>query len=366
MKCLLFSDVHLDAPFAWADPTIARRHRQALRGALTRIVALAQEIAPDVVICGGDLYEHDRVSPDTAEFLRSQFENLHPIPVFIAPGNHDWYGLESIYHRTVWSPNVRIFASDRLEPVKLADGITLWGGAHITPARTEGFLESFRVDRSGLHFALFHGSERSVLSFEGGGKAMHAPFDSDQIEPAGLHHVFLGHYHTPRDADRYTYPGNPDPLTFGEHGERGVVIATWLSDGAVLRSRRRVAVSEVSEIEIDMTGCASRQEVLERITRTLSPLSGIVRVTLVGEVGTAVDVRGEDFRREDLASGLDGLVVRSRIRPSYDFVAIAQEHTVRGQFVRDVQNSELAEDERLRVLVTGLRALEGRDDLEVI
>ncbi len=366
MECLLFSDVHLDAPFAWADPTGARRHRQALRETLTRIIALAHEIGPDVVLCGGDLYEHDRVSPDTTEFLRSQFEHLHPMPVFIAPGNHDWYGLESIYHRTVWSPNVRIFAKDHLEPVPLADGVTLWGGAHNTPARTEGFLEHFRVDRGGLHLALFHGSERSTLTFEGSGKVMHAPFDAGQIESAGLHHVFLGHYHTPRDAERYTYPGNPDPLTFGEDGERGVVIATCLPDRTVVRSRRRVAVSEVSDIEIDMTGCSSRQEVLDRVAQALAPLSGFVRATLVGEVGTAVDAKGEDFRREDLASGLDGLVVRSRIRPSYDFASIAQEHTVRGQFVRDVQASGLPEGERLRVLVTGLRALESRDDLEAI
>lgn len=366
MEYVLFSDVHLDAPFAWADPSLGRRRRQALRDTLTRIVSLAQEITPDAVLCGGDLYEHDRAAPDTAEFLRTQFERLHPIPVFFAPGNHDWYGPESVYCRTAWSPNVHIFASDRLEPVTLADGVTLWGGAHFTPARTQGFLEHFQVDRGGLHLALFHGSERTTFPFEGSGKTMHAPFDVDQIERAGLHYVFLGHYHRLRDTDRYTYPGNPDPLTFGEDGERGMVIATCLPDGTVSPRRRRAGVSEVSDLEVDVTGCNSRQDVLERVTQTLAPLSGSVRITLVGEMATAVDLRSEDLRREGLAPRLDGLIVRTRIRPGYDFASIAQEPTVRGQFLRDVQATELPEDERLRVLVTGLRALEGRADLEVI
>jgi hypothetical protein len=45
---------------------------------------------------------------------------------------------------------------------------------------------------------------------------------------------------------------------------------------------------------------------------------------------------------------------------------IATEETVTGQFVRDVLTAdELSEDERLRVLVTGLRALEGATDLGV-
>jgi len=56
-----------------------------------------------------------------------------------------------------------------------------------------------------------------------------------------------------------------------------------------------------------------------------------------------------------------------RISVAYDFVMLAEERTVRGQFVRSVQvASELDDDERRRVLITGLRALDGRtDELEV-
>jgi hypothetical protein len=54
------------------------------------------------------------------------------------------------------------------------------------------------------------------------------------------------------------------------------------------------------------------------------------------------------------------------MRTAYDIDAIGDEKTVRGQFVRDVTAASMDEDERYRVLVTGLRALAGRDDLEVI
>src|SRR5437879_2127205 len=106
MQLLLFSDVHLDTPFEWAPPALARRRRQALRDTLLRIVQLAIEIRPDAVLCGGDLYEHERFSPDTAAFLRSALAQLHPLPVYVAPGNHDWYGSESLYRQVQWSPNV--------------------------------------------------------------------------------------------------------------------------------------------------------------------------------------------------------------------------------------------------------------------
>ena len=50
---------------------------------------------------------------------------------------------------------------------------------------------------------------------------------------------------------------------------------------------------------------------------------------------------------------------------AYDLEVIAQERTVRGQFVRDVLDFGFSAGEQRRVLVTGLRALDGRDDLEV-
>jgi len=63
------------------------------------------------------------------------------LPVYLAPGNHDWYGPESLYRLANWSPNVHLFTQDHLVPVNLADGLILWGAAHRAPANTDGFFE---------------------------------------------------------------------------------------------------------------------------------------------------------------------------------------------------------------------------------
>ena len=54
------------------------------------------------------------------------------------------------------------------------------------------------------------------------------------------------------------------------------------------------------------------------------------------------------------------------LRPGYDFDTLRIEPTVRGQFVADVLGAGLDTVEERRVLMTGLRALEGRRDLEVL
>jgi exonuclease SbcD len=366
LKFVLFSDLHLDAQFSWLsnDPPVARKRRQALRNTLCRIVDLVSEVRADALLCGGDLYEHERFTPDTVQFLRATFAQLHPTPVFLAPGNHDWYGLRSVYAQAEWTDNVRVFRESRLEPVTLANGLTLWGAAHRAPANTDNFLAGFRVDRGGVNLALFHGSEQSWFSAQGEDKAPHAPFRPEEIEQAGLQHAFLGHFHRPRDADNYTYPGNPDPLTFGEDGQRGAVIVTVDSSGAVHRERRVVAETQSVDLAVDVSGCASQQEIRDRIVASVANRRGVARVTISGDLDAAVDLRPGDL--EQAAPHLDALrVCLGRLNLGYDFDAIAAEPTVRGQFVHEVRSAALSEEQRRRVLVTGLRALDGRDDLDV-
>ncbi|HEX6344760.1 metallophosphoesterase family protein [Umezawaea sp.] len=361
MKLLLFADLHLDTSFA-ATPFpagVAGGRRAALRATLERITALARSERVDALLCAGDLYEHDRFSPATAEFLRDAFEDV-AVPVHVAPGEHDRYGPRSPYQQVAWSSNVHVFTEDRLVPEPLADGVTLWGAAHRAPVTAEGFLTGFEVGRGGVNLALFHGSEVAGLAGQGSGTAPHAPFTAEQVEASGLDHAFVGHFHTPVDAPRHTCPGNPDPLTFGESGPRGAVLCTVHDDGRVERVRHDVSTSRVHDVAVDLAGAAHVDEVRERIAAAAAGLTGTARVTLGGEVGPDVDLSPAGL--VSAAPHLDALVPRfGNLVVAHDLTALAEEPTVRGRFVRDVRaDPRLDDDTRRRVLVTGLRALDGR------
>ena len=362
MRLLHFADLHLDAPFAWARPETARLRRRNRRETLTRILKLADEERVDALLCAGDLFEHERFTPDTVAFLRESFAKTDR-PIYLAPGNHDWYSARSPYAVVPWSPNVHLFTEARLTPVELADGLTLWGAAHRAPANTGPFFADFRPDRGGVHLALAHASERSALPFQESGKELHAPFDAAELEAAGIDHAFLGHYHVARDRDRYTYPGNPDPLEFGESDGRGVVLATVGADGTVARERRSVAISQVHDVSVPLDGCVHVDDLRDRVSNAIAGLTGSVRVTLKGEVPADLPIESSGLAM--LGDHLDGLVIRSgNLVPAYDLEAIQAEPTVRGQFARDALL--IADEDRQRkVLITGLRALEGRRDLEV-
>lgn len=367
MKLAILADIHLDTPFAQLSAAQARRRRRGIQDALRAAIDRSAAERVEAILVAGDLYEHDRISlsPETQNFLRDLFGSVAPTPVLISPGNHDWLGPKSLYDVVRWTENVWIFRQTRLEPVELVPGITVWGAAHHAPTGTTGFLERFRVDRDGVNLALFHGSEQSGFAFQGDDKKRHGPFTAAQIEESGLDHAFVGHYHSPVDGERHTYPGNPEPLSFGEDGMRGLVLVDVHADGSLTRERIVVSQTRVFDKDVEVTGCSSNSEIRERVRLAVAGLSGYVRVTLAGELHPDVSFLPGDVSTED--HGLDALVVRvSNIQTGYDLETLAAEKTVRGQFVQDVLTAPLDEETRRRVIATGLRALAGRADLEVV
>ena len=353
MRILLVSDLHLDTAFGWAGPALGDVLRANLRATLDRIGTLARHSRVDVVVCGGDLFDQARATPDTLAHLRTTFAELES-PVHLAPGDDDWCGPSSPYRQVDWTPNVHVFTDPELTPVTLEDGLTLWGGAHDSPASTGGFLDGFHVKRDGVNLALFHGCETGTTA----AAVPYAPFRAEQVEAAGLDHALLGHVHTPVDHGRFTYPGNPCPLTPGETGPRGAVVVTVAPDGSVERTRYDVAGGRVHEVTVDVTGTIRAAEVRERVEAAVADLTGVVRVTLNGALAPTVDLAD----LTGLGGHLDGLVLRQgRFVIGHDLDALARERTVRGQFVRDVRaDPSLDEDTRTRVLLAGLRALDGR------
>lgn len=371
MRFLAFSDLHLDAPFAQGGRDLAELRRAELRGTLERTIGLATKLEVDAVLCAGDLYEHDRFTPDTVRLLERVFWEVAPIPVLISPGNHDWYGPKSLYRAATWSENVHIFPSGEMTSWDGLEGIRVWGFAHQKPSGTSNPLERFRVGGEAVHLGLFHGSESSgwsrALQLDER-KQQHAPFSAEHIEAAGLTHCVVGHYHQRVEGERYTYGGAPAVLSFGEPGNGGAVELVFNETGELAkREWHKVSELEVhSDLEVDVTGCGDIGQIEKKLAELLAPLSGIGRVTFVGELSPTAHF---DLRRLAAPKGpLEHLSVRAGdLRTGYDLAQIRSESTVRGEFVKVVEaDEELDPETRQRVIVTGLRALEGRDDLEVV
>ena len=356
LKIIHGADFHLDSPFAGLSPERAAQRRGEQRELLDRLAGLAREKQADLVLLAGDLLDSERVFRETAQALRAALAAI-PCPVFIAPGNHDFYSPRSVWTSLDWPENVHIFTSDALEAVELP-GCTLWGRAFSDAHQTACPLEGLTVPGDGrLHIACVHGCVGTGNDY--------GPITPGEIAASGLDYLALGHVHQGSGLQReggtwWAYPGCPEGRGFDETGEKGVLYVE-AEPGRVTAQFVPLAKVRYEIITADITGpdgaLFNIREALPGRTRDL-----VGRLILTGE-GQAPDLANLELM---LAPEFYGLTIIDRTRLPQDLWARREEDALTGLFLRTMWDKCQGEpDNPLWQLAAryGLAALEGGEEV---
>ena len=206
------ADFHLDSPFSGLSPDQAARRRGEQRELLGRMAQAARERAADLVLLAGDLLDSERVFQETAQALARALGDI-PCPVFLSPGNHDFWSPRSVYATLDWPENVHIFSSPQMEAVELPQlGCTVWGRAFYDSRQTDSPLAGFRApEGKGVQIMCVHGDTAPQSEY--------GPLSPAEIETSGLDYLALGHIHQGsglRRAGRtfWAYPGCPEAVSY--------------------------------------------------------------------------------------------------------------------------------------------------------
>ncbi len=348
-------DLHLDSPFRSLPAQEALRRRREQRSTLEALRDLALERRADLLLLSGDLFDTQQVFPETVDALRRVLGQL-PCPVFISPGNHDYWSTRSPYAQP-WPENVHIFQEEALTPCSLPDlGVTVYGCAFVGPDRDDDPLRGFAAPNGGLSIGLVHGDV---------GGSRYGPIDPASIAGSGLTYLALGHVHQFGGLNRaggtfWAYPGCLQGRGFDETGDKGALVVEL--DGET-----------VSAQLVPLPGP-------RYLTRTLS-------VTGVDPAGALADTLQEGFSEDYLRLTLTGeaepidlvalralgaplcrsLELRDDTQPPRDVWAKAEEDTLTGLFLRELRRrlDEAPQEEQATLhlaLRFGLAALEGREE----
>lgn len=356
LKIIHGADFHLDSPFAGLSPERAARRRGEQRALLDRLAGLAREKGADLVLLAGDLLDSERVYPETARALRAALADI-PCPVYIAPGNHDFYSRRSVWATLDWPENVRIFTGGDPERVDLP-GCTLWGRAFTDPHQDACPLEGLEIPDDGrLHIACLHGNVGT-----GNDYGSIAPSD---IASSGLDYLALGHVHQGSGLQKegntfWAYPGCPEGRGFDELGEKGVLYVE-AEPGHVTAQFVPLAKYRYEIVSVDLTGAP------DPLSAIRSALPGdtehlICRVILTGE-GPSPDLAALD---RALSPAFYGLTLVDRTRLPRDLWARREEDALTGLFLQAMWEQCQAEpDNPLYQLAAryGLAALEGGEEI---
>ena len=152
------ADFHLDSAFGALDQRRAAARRRESRETVLRLANYVGCHGVDLVLLAGDLFDSAAAFRETGEQLSAALGQMEA-QVFIAPGNHDWYGPGSPYRTVDWPENVHIFSENTLTAVELPEwNLVIHGAAFTAPDQPESLLRGFTAPADGkLHMGLLHG-----------------------------------------------------------------------------------------------------------------------------------------------------------------------------------------------------------------
>ena len=216
IKILHSADWHLDTPFVGKTPGQVEYLRRELQKIPGKVASICREEQCDLMLLSGDLFDGP-CTGDSVAVVKQALEEA-AVPVFIAPGNHDFAGP---WLTETWPENVHIFTRQAMESVYLKDLDCRVYGAGFTSMDCPGLLDGFRAGE-GVSVAVLHGDPTQANS-------PYCPISKTQVAESGLAYLALGHIHKggsfPAGGTLCAWPGCPMGRGFDEEGEKGLLIA---------------------------------------------------------------------------------------------------------------------------------------------
>lgn len=376
MRFIHCADIHLDSVMETdLSPEEASGRRRELFQTFMRLFDWAQENHADAVLISGDLFDSDMIGSGTAASVLDVFAAHPDLDIYYLRGNHD-SNCSPITDGHI-PDNLHLFHHSWIA-YEAAPGILVAGAELFTASEGSDAAEKSHRLLSALSFnASEHDSTFRIVMLHGTlteGTHSSSPdsIPSGILRGKGIDYLALGHIHAPREGDldgrcHYVYPGCLEGRGFDECGPRGFVVLD-IDENTFRCTHTFVpfAFRTLHRVKADISGCTSSASVCQRVCRLLQkepiPPEDMVNVILTGETDVGCDVDEELIRRE-LESSFYMVRITDCSRTSVDYDAYALDASLKGAFVRLVQRSDLDESDRIRVIRTGFRALEGDDPL---
>ena len=228
LKILHSADWHLDSPFGGfseAQRLLLKEQQKLLPG---KIADLCRRENCDLMLLAGDIFDGE-ASRDTIETLKEALARCG-VPVFIAPGNHDFCAPSSPWLTESWPKNVHIFTVG-LESVVLESLSCRVYGAGFRSMDCPSLLEGFRAEGGTRYkIAVLHGDPTQRES-------PYNPVTAGQVKASGLQYLALGHIHKAGAFQNgntlCVWPGCPMGRGWDETGDKGVCIVTLEDEAKV-------------------------------------------------------------------------------------------------------------------------------------
>lgn len=354
MRFIHMADVHFDSPFTVlaSRENLANERRLEQRKAFADTIEYIKENQIPFLFISGDLYEQKYIRKSTIEYINNLFKEIPNTQIFISPGNHDPFLINSFYNTFEWNNNVTIFNSE-IKIIETAEA-DIYGFGFTDFYCENSQIEKINIkNKNKINILITHGSLDASKTLD----MQYNPLNSNKLKEIGFDYVALGHIHKANyeeNKNNFIYPGSLISFGFDELGEHGFLdveinknnseknnLINLKINNNNLKINKKIKFIKVDkrifeEIKLNISEINSEEELIEKIKNIKTERQKNYKVILEGYKNIEIDLN----KIKKMVLDENVLKVKDFSKVKYDIKELANQNNLKGVFINRILQKE--------------------------
>ncbi len=337
MKIIHTGDIHLNSPLQSSfSLEKAKIRNNEIMQTFKKMVEFAKNNDIEVVIIAGDFFDCNNISKKTEQFVFDVISSAEKTKFLYLAGNHD----EKVEFREKLPDNLIVLKDGEKH---FYENVCICG------------IESYNsidFSKENYNIAVMHGE--IVNGFD------KYQINLKELQNKNIDYLALGHIHKGGEGKidergEYAYCGVLDSRGYGEYGEHGfILLDTDLKQRKFVCMSSRIAVKQ----EVDISNLKSNVEILNAIAKAVETIdnSSIVKVVLTGGYDENL-LKDINYLQQSFEEKFFNFKIEDNSVIKIDYDSYKNDISLKGEFVRQVQNGDYSSNLLNKILISGFSAL---------
>ena len=358
MKFIHCADIHADSKMdSHFSAEMAKERREDIVRSFENIAKLSKQNGVRAVLIAGDLFDTKATQQKSIKKQIAYVIKQYPEVDFLyLRGNHD-EDVEFAVEENL--PNLKRFSKDCWTQYRY-DNVVI-SGREFSSSISSSVYNELSLSENDVNIVMLHGQIAEYKAKDG------APVISlPKLQNKNIDYLALGHIHDFKEdkldsRGRWCYSGCLEGRGFDECGEKGFILLDVNENKKIESKFYPSSKRIIHEVEVPLKPVMSYSEIMDEIKNHLKGISqnDVVQVKLCGEVTEETEIETESYQRA-LSGDYFFVRFKDKTESKIDYGKYANDVSLKGEFIRLVNEQNLTEEEKSKIIMTGIKALSGR------
>ena len=357
MKIIHCADLHLDSKMETnLNKEKARERKDEILITFENMINYAKENGVNVIIIAGDLFDKKTVSVKAKRIVKNAISSNKEIDFIYLKGNHDESGFLDEEENL---SNLKVFNKDDWTTYEYGD-IAI-SGIEFGKKHDYEIYNSLNLEKNKFNIVVMHGQEANNNN-----KDKTEIINLKELKNKNIDYLALGHIHKYKQEKLdnrgiYCYSGCLEGRGFDECGEKGFVLLD-INEGKLDTKFIPFAKRNLYEIDVDISETINNLEIEEKIVEATKDLSNInlLKIVLIGdiEIENSPDI---DYLTKKFEDSFYYVKIYDKTNIKIDYMKYKYDASLKGEFIRLVLEQNFTDEEKTKIISTGIKALSGEE-----